>query len=460
MDLKEAEHRYLHLKQLHAEGELDDAGLRLEAAKLLVLDDQGAYWMVDPDQGQWYCNQGTGWAEADPQATREALPFPDLLPAEKPARVHPMAILGAVLALFLIAAAVVVFQRWPGVLGPAPTPTPERAADVQVIIASPSSSSTVAEGQEVAVETTLLAEQSLPQQDLQAVDRVDLEVDGQVVESRAVGGAIQPAQSSLPLSLSWHASGMGDHDLTVVARSDDDGTLGEATVRIHVAEVPAEVLPEPACSAGAVFLSDVTIPAGTAFQPGARMDKVWQVRNSGTCAWGVGYELVMTAGDSLGTGGTAAVPTASAGDRLNLQVTLWAPMETGIYTNAWQLRTPAGIFFGPTLTVAIEVEPLAKPGEPPAVPGELQAVLAADGTSVVLTWEDRSDNEDAFRIYRDDAEASIGLVPADTTSFVDRDVHCGKTYRYRVAAFNAAGPSPSYRAAPLVMPACGEAPVE
>ncbi|MBN1657462.1 MAG: hypothetical protein JXA93_03625 [Anaerolineae bacterium] len=423
--------------------------LRLETAKLLVCDDQGAFWMVDPELDKWYCNQGGGWIEADPKAADATQPAAGEQRPARSNRQRTWGILIVALALFLIALVLLAFMRWPATLWGSLAPTPTAVQRVQVTIASPSAEGTVASGQEVAVEATLRAEQGL-----QSVERVDLEVDGQIVESRSVAAAVQSGPSSLPLSLPWRPGAMGDHDLTVVARSAGDDVLGQAMVSIHVAQAPAETLPEPACTADATFLGHVTIPAGSAFQPGARMDKVWQVRNSGTCAWGVGYDLVQTAGESLGTGGLATVPLAGAGDRLNLDVTLWAPMETGTYTSAWQLCTPAGLFFGPTLTVTIEVEEAAAPGEPPGMPGQLRAVLADDGQSVVLTWDDLSDNEDAFRIYRDDVDASIALVPADTTRFVDRAVACGNTYRYRVAAFNAAGPSPSYRTAPVVMPAC------
>jgi len=73
---------------------------------------------------------------------------------------------------------------------------------------------------------------------------------------------------------------------------------------------------------------------------------------------------------------------------------------------------------------------------------------------VQLTWLDRSDNEDAFRIYRADVEASIGLAPADTELFVDSSVSCGHTYQYAVAAFNAAGSSPLSETVQVTLPAC------
>lgn len=70
--------------------------------------------------------------------------------------------------------------------------------------------------------------------------------------------------------------------------------------------------------------------------------------------------------------------------------------------------------------------------------------------SVKLTWQDNSDNETAFYIYRgavsSEGEAwgpnvAVGTAPANTTEFVDVSVVPGTSYRYQVAAVNSAGSS-------------------
>jgi hypothetical protein len=103
------------------------------------------------------------------------------------------------------------------------------------------------------------------------------------------------------------------------------------------------------------------------------------------------------------------------------------------------------------------VEIQAEVSLPPEAPGSLQAEVSVDGQAVWLTWEDRSENEDAFRIYREDVEASIGLAPANAELFVDEGVSCGNAYRYSLVAFNAAGTSPLSEPAEAVLPACAPA---
>jgi hypothetical protein len=88
----------------------------------------------------------------------------------------------------------------------------------------------------------------------------------------------------------------------------------------------------------------------------------------------------------------------------------------------------------------------------------VQATLAEDQESVRLTWVDQSDSEDAFRIYRTDLLASIGLAPADSEQFLDQSVVCGNTYGYTIVAFNAAGTAASEPPAEIGLPPC--APVD
>jgi hypothetical protein len=228
----------------------------------------------------------------------------------------------------------------------------------------------------------------------------------------------------------------------VIVISSQGDVLGEATISLTVVEVSAEVLPELACTPDATFVANVTIPPGTAFRPDSQMDKVWQVLNSGTCAWGVGYELQRVSGQELGAPDVVTVPPTAAGESADLVVTLQAPSGAGPYSNEWQLRSPDGTLFGPILSLSIEVEAQAEESTPPETPTELQATVTDDGQAIRLTWLDRSDNEDAFRVYREDVEASIGLAPANAELFVDNAVTCGNTYRYGVVAFNASGTSP------------------
>lgn len=447
MDYEQVERIFQKLKKQRDQGELDEDQFRVEVAKLMFQDNQGIFWMIDADDGTWYCNRGDAWEPCEPRAEQTvgiALP-----PAQR--RRSGLA-LGVALVVLAVVVGVMAYLQQPAVLWNLlqPTPTPEQP--VSVNIASPADGSEVPLGQVLAVESTINAAT-----DLGSVDRVELRVDGEQIDSQPVQAKIQPDQTSFPFSLAWRPGAIGDYQVAVAALSAGGSPLGTASISVSVIESSGQALPEPVCTPEAAFLADVTIPSGSTFPPGARMDKVWQVHNQGTCAWGIGYELVLIAGEGLGAPSTIPVPPTAAGEAADLAVTFWAPAEPGPYASAWQLQSPDGGFFGPTLTLSIEVEILAEESLPPEAPGSLQAQISEDGEAVRLAWEDRSDNEDAFRIYRDDVEASIGLAPANADSFVDEGVVCGKTYRYSLVAFNAAGTSPLSEPAEAVLPACAPA---
>jgi hypothetical protein len=451
MNFEQAERRFRELQALRDKGGLDADTFHVEVAKLLVRDERGVFWMPDAASGVWFCNRGEGWAPGDPHAE----PPPEMghagsLQARR-RRTRRLAAVGVALCALLGIAGALAWWQGPAIFGDRSRPEATQTPVVTVTIASPADGSQVALGQEVSIEFTLAATP-----DLQAVARVELQVDGQTVDTQSVRSQIQAGQTSFPLSLSWRPSAGGEHAVTVTALSEEGNLLGVATTTLHVTEASAGTLPDLACTPDATFVADVTIPPGATFPPGARMDKAWQVRNKGSCAWGVGYELVLVAGESLGAPGAVPVPPTDAGQMADLSVTFWAPSEVGAYASVWQLQSPGGVFFGPTLTLEIQVEVLAHESLPPAAPDNLQATVTENGRAVRLTWEDRSDNEDAFRIYREDVEASIGLAPANAKVFVDEGVACGHTYRYAIAAFNAAGAAPS-GTAEVILPPCAPA---
>jgi len=84
-----------------------------------------------------------------------------------------------------------------------------------------------------------------------------------------------------------------------------------------------------------------------------------------------------------------------------------------------------------------------QPSPTPTAPSGLSA--AVSGTTVSLKWTDQSNTEQGFRVERQLSGDTSWTLVTDTTanviSYVDRTVALGKTYVYRVYAFNAAGSS-------------------
>lgn len=110
---------------------------------------------------------------------------------------------------------------------------------------------------------------------------------------------------------------------------------------------PPAATPTPECDNDLVFLQDLTIPDGTHMQPGEEFEKVWQVRNEGSCVWGSGYYLRLQDGDALGTLGRQPLPASSPGDVVEIRIHFIAPDQPGNYRSAWKANdfgdTPFGV---------------------------------------------------------------------------------------------------------------------
>jgi len=122
------------------------------------------------------------------------------------------------------------------------------------------------------------------------------------------------------------------------------------------------------CVDGSEFVSDVTVPDGTSFEPGTVFRKIWRIRNSGTCTWDAGYRFAFLSGDRMS--GPRSTPLGSLdrnpqshplfprirpGEEIELSVMLIAPSEAGTFSGQWQLFAPDGTPFGTGPYVVIQV---------------------------------------------------------------------------------------------------------
>ena len=80
----------------------------------------------------------------------------------------------------------------------------------------------------------------------------------------------------------------------------------------------------------------------------------------------------------------------------------------------------------------------------PKAPSDLKATLTNE-KNVLLTWKDNADNEAGFKVYRKESSETnfemLADLPTDIseTKYIDKTVSPGKTYTYRVVAYNSVG---------------------
>lgn len=151
---------------------------------------------------------------------------------------------------------------------------------------------------------------------------------------------------------------------------------------------PSTSSPTPICDL-AQFITDVTVPDGTVFQPGETFTKTWRLKNNGVCTWTSSYQLIFDSGDSMnGPASQALTGSVAPGQTVDISVTLKAPTTPGTYRGYWRLRNAAGVLLpisngyqGTAFFVEIKVNPptptasLTPSPTPPSVPAVTQIIL-------------------------------------------------------------------------------------
>ena len=104
--------------------------------------------------------------------------------------------------------------------------------------------------------------------------------------------------------------------------------------------------PSPTVCDKAQFVSDVAIPDGTTFSPGAAFTKIWRLKNVGTCTWTTAYSAVFSSGDAMGATSAPMPKSVAPGETVDISIGLAAPSTNGHYRGYWKLRNAAGTAFG------------------------------------------------------------------------------------------------------------------
>jgi uncharacterized protein YkwD len=107
-------------------------------------------------------------------------------------------------------------------------------------------------------------------------------------------------------------------------------------------ETPDDTGPRE-CEDYASFLADVTYPDNTEVEAGEVFTKTWEIKNSGTCSWGEGYEMVVVSGPFPGALPLDdPFPEVLPSGSVELSVVITAPLTADIHKGAWVIQRPEG----------------------------------------------------------------------------------------------------------------------
>ena len=270
-----------------------------------------------------------------------------------------------------------------------------------IVMNSPFNNVQFGEGDQVIVQSTAT--------DQAGIVRVELSVDNNVVRT----DRLVNSQTMAIMSQTWIAT-LGIHTLTVRAVNTSDISSAPASIAISV--VPAitaiptphvitvtpvpqvqvvTVTPVPplTCVNNSAFVVDVTVPDKTVLAAGQTFNKVWRVKNTGTCTWGADEELVFVRGEAMTKTMTLAIPATAPGGTADLSVAMTASIIPGTHIADWRMRNRGGAIFGTTLNVSINIPgptaintPVSCPFTPAIEWFTASPTTITNGLSATLSW--------------------------------------------------------------------------
>ena len=97
-----------------------------------------------------------------------------------------------------------------------------------------------------------------------------------------------------------------------------------------------------ACTDGASFVADVTIPDYSHFDKREAFTKTWRVKNAGTCTWTADYKAVYSRGDTLGGPPSIPLVETAPGATVDISAAMAAPPTDGKFETFYQLTNASG----------------------------------------------------------------------------------------------------------------------
>ncbi len=189
----------------------------------------------------------------------------------------------------------------------------------------------------------------------------------------------------------------------------------------------------PACNDRATFVQDVTIADNANITAGKTFEKVWRLRNTGTCTWTPSYTLTFAYGHSMGAPAYVPLPgTVAPGSTVDLKVKLVAPTNVGTYRGNWFLENPGGMLFGigekadKAFWVQIIVGPLNAGGSI-SWRAEYFANRNLKGTPALIRYDSVIDFD-----WKRNAPASVIQADNFSVRWTGKAEFSGDTYRFRV----------------------------
>jgi titin len=248
------------------------------------------------------------------------------------------------------------------------------------------------------------------------------------------------ATSSTQIKLTWTAGGTGQNDFRIERKSGGAGfaeltrVRGTVTAYIDGGLTPGTTYTYQVRAASFGALSAPSNPAS---------DTAWAAppAPAGLNAVPTSTTQIKLTWSDRGATETAFRVERKSGAGGYVEIKVLAP-NTNSYTDGgltagtaytYRVRASSGTFYS-----AYTNEASATPPSMPLAPGNLAAACYS-ATQIKLTWADRSDNEDGFKVERKTSSGSynpVATLGANVTAYIDGNLTPNTSYTYVVRAFS------------------------
>lgn len=206
--------------------------------------------------------------------------------------------------------------------------------------------------------------------------------------------------------------------------------------------VPCDSNGDGSCTYRAAYVADITVPDHSILAPGTSFNKVWRVRNTGTCAWGPSYALdtvVNVGGTLLGAPPSVPIPTVVLpGGTVDISVPMVAPSLAGRYLSEWKLRVDGsgqlvGVGWAGSVPLYTDFQVAGSPS-----PGETRIRFAPGATSAVVNGRVNNGQPVSYVAWARAGQVMsvrlLGIVPGPGVLRIegvsDGDVYLPAAYRW------------------------------
>lgn len=152
-----------------------------------------------------------------------------------------------------------------------------------------------------------------------------------------------------------------------------------------VPTAPEETNDTQSCLYASKFIEDITIQDSSILPIGQQVEKIWRIRNTGTCSWEDGTSLTHIKAHRFDAPGKVAVPSALPGEEVDVGITVTTPKTPGIYESYWRLQNAKGELFGGVLFIRLNtstsLQTVAPTLPPPSATPESTATPTATPTN-------------------------------------------------------------------------------